>query len=135
MAVFTPPARPAVRPGRGGAVGWTLLVVALVAGLVLTFLPSPYLIEQPGPVFDTLGTAEYEGQDEPLITVDGHETYPTYHQPAVQLVLRNAVRWARNPAPAWKDVANAPNVPVDKAPETIAQKGGSLHKAGEEGYR
>jgi len=25
----------------------------------------------------------------------GHETYPTYHQPEVQRVLRNAVKWAR----------------------------------------
>ena len=25
----------------------------------------------------------------------GHETYPTYHQPEVRLVLRNAVHWAR----------------------------------------
>ncbi|MBP7241752.1 ThuA domain-containing protein [Amaricoccus sp.] len=65
----------------------------------------------------------------------GHETYPTYHQPAIQQVLRNAVRWAHNPAPAWKAVADAPNVPVEKAPEKIAAKGGSLHKAGEEGYR
>ena len=25
----------------------------------------------------------------------GHETFPVYHQPEVQLVIRNAVRWAR----------------------------------------
>ena len=36
----------------------------------------------------------------------GHETYPIYHDPAVQTVLRNAVRWAYNPAPAWDDVSN-----------------------------
>jgi trehalose utilization protein len=24
----------------------------------------------------------------------GHETYPTYHQPLIQMVLANAVRWA-----------------------------------------
>jgi trehalose utilization protein len=65
----------------------------------------------------------------------GHETYPSYHQPTIQQVLRNAVRWAYNPAPAWKAVGEAPNVPVDKAPEKIVQKGGSLHKSGEEGYR
>ncbi|MBP7000370.1 ThuA domain-containing protein [Amaricoccus sp.] len=65
----------------------------------------------------------------------GHETYPTYHDATIQQVLRNAVRWAHNPAPAWKAVGEAPNVPVDKAPEKIVQKGGSLHKAGEEGYR
>jgi PDZ domain-containing protein len=104
VAVFTPPARPAVRPGRGGAVGWTLLVVALVAGLVLTFLPSPYLIEQPGPVFDTLGTAEYEGQDEPLITVDGHETYPTA---GTLDLLTVSVQGNESVRPSWIDVVRA----------------------------
>jgi trehalose utilization protein len=65
----------------------------------------------------------------------GHETYPTYHDATVQALLRNAVRWARNPAPAWRDVAKAPNVPHDQAPEKITPKGPSLHKPGEEGYR
>jgi trehalose utilization protein len=41
----------------------------------------------------------------------GHETYPVYHQPEIQRVLANAVRWAnrseaRRPAPC--DNANAP---------------------------
>ncbi len=40
----------------------------------------------------------------------GHETYPIYHQPEIRQVLRNAVRWAHNSAPAWKDIAEAPNV-------------------------
>ncbi len=65
----------------------------------------------------------------------GHETYPTYHDATVQAVLRNAVRWARNPAPAWAGVGDAPNVPVEAAPEKITARGPSLHKAGEEGYR
>ena len=33
----------------------------------------------------------------------GHETYPIYHHADVQQVLRNAVEWAYNPAPAWSD--------------------------------
>ncbi|MER2510778.1 ThuA domain-containing protein [Amaricoccus sp.] len=65
----------------------------------------------------------------------GHETYPTYHDPTVQALLRNAVHWARNPAPAWVGVHEAPNVPVEAAPEKITARGPSLHKAGEEGYR
>ncbi len=65
----------------------------------------------------------------------GHETYPTYHDATVQALLRNAVRWAHNPAPAWEDVADAPNVPPDRAPEPITPKGPSLHKPGEEGFR
>lgn len=65
----------------------------------------------------------------------GHETYPTYHQPAVHQVLRNAVKWAHIPRPAYKAVHDAPNVPVDKALEPIVERGPKLHQAGEAGYR
>jgi len=65
----------------------------------------------------------------------GHEVYPIYRNASVQQVLRNAVKWAANPAPAWRDIRQAPNVPVDKAPEPIAEKGPRLHKPGEAGYR
>jgi trehalose utilization protein len=65
----------------------------------------------------------------------GHETYPTYHDATVMALLRNAVHWAHNPAPAWLDVATAPNVPYDKAPEKLTPKGPSLHAPGEEGFR
>ncbi len=65
----------------------------------------------------------------------GHETYPIYHHAKVQAVLRNAVHWAHNPAPAWTEVSEAPNVPVDQAPERIEARGPSLHKAGEAGFR
>jgi trehalose utilization protein len=65
----------------------------------------------------------------------GHETYPIYHQPEIGQILRNAVRWAHNPAPAWRGVADAPNVPVGEAPEKLTQKGARLHAEGEAGYR
>ena len=38
--------------------------------------------------------------------------------PRVRQVLRNAVHWAYNPAPRWTRHRGAPNVPIDKAPET-----------------
>lgn len=65
----------------------------------------------------------------------GHEVYPIYHDANVRKVLRNAVKWAYNPAPAWADIAEAPNVPVEKAPEPIEERGPRLHKAGEAGFR
>lgn len=65
----------------------------------------------------------------------GHETYPTFHQPVVGQVLRNAVRWAHNPQPRLTGVTDAPNVPVDKAPEKITERGPKLHKPGEAGLR
>jgi trehalose utilization protein len=65
----------------------------------------------------------------------GHEVYPIYHDKNVQTVLRNAVKWAYNPAPAWSGIIKAANVPVDKAPEPIAEKGPRLHARGEAGFR
>jgi trehalose utilization protein len=58
----------------------------------------------------------------------GHETYPIYHDPAVQTVLRNAVHWAHNPAPPWRDIASARNVPVSQSPEPLVSRGGSVHR-------
>jgi trehalose utilization protein len=52
----------------------------------------------------------------------GHEEYPIYHDAGIQTVLRNAVHWAYNPAMPWKDVAQAPNVPVDKSREEIGAR-------------
>ena len=66
----------------------------------------------------------------------GHETYPTYHNPVVGQVLRNAVHWAYNPVkPIRDDVTAAPNWPVDKALEQIEERGGKLHKPGDKGLR
>jgi trehalose utilization protein len=65
----------------------------------------------------------------------GHETYPTYHNPTIQQVIRNGVKWAYNPMPRYSAVHDAPNVPVDKALEPITERGPRLHQAGEEGYK
>jgi trehalose utilization protein len=44
----------------------------------------------------------------------GHETYPTYHHPQVQLVIANAVRWAR---PTVRIPDACPRVdPLEKSP-------------------
>jgi len=65
----------------------------------------------------------------------GHETYPTYHQPQIQHVLTNAVRWAYRPDARNHAVHEAPNVPVEDALEPITQKGARLHNEGEDGFR
>jgi trehalose utilization protein len=65
----------------------------------------------------------------------GHEAYPTYHNPQVLKVIRNAVHWAYNPAPAWTSIGDGPNVPHDKAPVPLEVKGPRLHKDGEIGLR
>jgi trehalose utilization protein len=65
----------------------------------------------------------------------GHETYPTYHDANVQRVLKNAVRWAHNPAKRIADPNDAPNTPVEKAYEKIVERGPKLHGHGEKGLR
>lgn len=65
----------------------------------------------------------------------GHETYPTFHNTTVQTVLRNAVKWAHNPAARIADPTAAPNVPVGVALEPLVERGPRLHHDGEEGLR
>lgn len=65
----------------------------------------------------------------------GHETYPTYQDANVKTVLKNAVRWAHNPARRIPDPTKAPNVPVDQALEPIEERGLKLQKPGEAGLR
>lgn len=65
----------------------------------------------------------------------GHETYPTYHDDNVKTVLKNAVHWANNPQARVVDVTDAPNRPVDEAPENITERGPKLHQDGEQGFR
>ncbi len=48
----------------------------------------------------------------------GHETYPVYHQPAVQQIIANAVEWARPREHAEMTYGNAePQEPIDTADE------------------
>lgn len=63
------------RRERRSWLGWLLVAVSLVIVLALAFAPSPYVVETPGPVYDTLGTV---GEDDtPLISIPSADTYPT----------------------------------------------------------
>ena len=46
---------------------------ALVLGAAGLLLPAPYVVESPGPTFNTIG----EISSNPLIRIEGRETYPT----------------------------------------------------------
>ena len=102
VTVTPPPRRPMSRAALAGI--WAL-VVALVVLLVLTFLPTAYVIQQPGPVYNTLGTAQNaDGEDVPLITIDGAETYAT--DGSLDLLT---VQVVGNPqrTPSWLELAGA----------------------------
>jgi PDZ domain-containing protein len=58
-------------------VGWILLIGAVAGTVVLGTLPAPYVKEKPGPVYDTIGDIELEGEKTPVIEIDGEKTYPT----------------------------------------------------------
>jgi PDZ domain-containing protein len=47
-------------------------VLALGLGIAAATVPVPYVVESPGPTFNTLG----QSQGSPVITVTGHESYP-----------------------------------------------------------
>ncbi|RLK49109.1 YlbL family protein [Microbacterium telephonicum] len=96
---------PRKRLSRGAVVGLWALSIALVAMLLLTILPTGFVIQQPGPVFDTLGTAENaDGDDVPLISVEGAETYPT--DGALDLLTVQVVG-SRERTPSWIELAGA----------------------------
>lgn len=84
--------------------GWIFLGVAIVAGLVLAIAPSPYVIEKPGPVIDTLGTAEHEGEQRPLIVIPDEKTYPT--DGSLNLLTVSLIG-NRESRPNWFDVLGA----------------------------
>lgn len=78
MALFTAdPHSGPDRPRRGSRTGWVVLGIALVTGLTLAVVPSPYVVERPGPVYNTLGSAENDGEETDLITIPDETVYPT----------------------------------------------------------
>ncbi|WP_227000624.1 YlbL family protein [Protaetiibacter intestinalis] len=76
MTLF-PAAPPQERSTRGQLVGQVLILAAVLATLLLAISPSPYVVERPGPVYDTLGTTDVDGDEVPVIDISGAETYPT----------------------------------------------------------
>lgn len=92
------------RSGKLGLGVWAL-IVALLALVLLTFLPSPYVIQRPGPVYDTLGTAKgADGEQVPLISVEGAETFETAG--ALDLTTVQVVG-NRERTPSWFELALA----------------------------
>jgi PDZ domain-containing protein len=75
--------------------GFLALFTACLFALV--FLPTPYVIEKPGPVFDVLG--KNEGQN--VITIDGASSYPTTGRLDVLTV---SVAGNRENTPSWLEL-------------------------------
>ncbi len=132
MALFTdiepdlPPSR------RRGWLGWSVLGFALIGVTVVAIIPAPYVIEQPGPVYDTLGEVQIDGESTPMIQIPGEDTYPTE---GTLDMLTVSVVGNRENLPSWLEIAVAyfdPSkavVPVD----AVYPAGTSLDESNEQG--
>ncbi|WP_127793862.1 PDZ domain-containing protein [Agromyces sp. LHK192] len=92
------------RRSRRERAGWIAISIAVVIAVVFAFLPSPYVIEQPGPVYDTLGTAEHDGEEVPLIEIPDAETFPTGGE---LNLLTVSVVGRPGATPSWLEVLGA----------------------------
>ncbi|MHC5797163.1 YlbL family protein [Lacisediminihabitans sp. FW035] len=84
--------------------GWVLLVAAVFGTLAFTLVPAPYVIEQPGPVFNTLGTVANGSKQVPMIEIPGQKTYAT--SGALDMLTVN-IAGSREQPPSWFEVAQA----------------------------
>ncbi len=89
---------------KGRRVGWLLLALTLFGVFGLTLLPSPYVIERPGPVFDTLGSVTVDGDEVSLIQIPDQETFET--SGSLSLLTVN-VFGNREATPSWFEVGRA----------------------------
>jgi PDZ domain-containing protein len=104
VAIFTAGDNRSVRKRRVRRIGWALIVVAVVGAVVVALLPSSYVIEEPGPVFNTLGTTTVGAQKVPVLSISGHPTYPT--SGALDMLTVNIAGDPQN-RPNWSEIATA----------------------------
>jgi PDZ domain-containing protein len=84
--------------------------VTIVAGIavllvfVVALLPSPYAVEQPGPVYNTLGSSGTGKTRAPLISIPSETTYPTTGRLDLLTV---SVLGSTTGGPSWLDLAQA----------------------------
>ncbi|KQT72623.1 YlbL family protein [Microbacterium sp. Leaf436] len=90
---------------RSTVAGLWSLAIAVILLFVMTFLPSAYVIQQPGPVFDTLGTStNAEGEEVPLISVPDEDDDTSTGQLDLLTVQ---VSGNRERTPSWIELALA----------------------------
>ena len=101
--IAPPPRR---RLSRATVAGMWALAVALIVLLALTFLPTSYVIQQPGPGLQHARDDRRPptAQQVPLISVEGAETFPT--DGALDL-LTVQVAGNRERTPSWFELARA----------------------------
>jgi Lon-like protease len=103
------------------------VTVAVFGAIVFAFLPTNYVIEQPGPVYNTLGNTIVSGRSVPVLSISGRTTYPTAG--ALDMLTVNldgspgqTPNWAQVVG-AWFDPSQAV-IPIDEvfAPQQTVQQ-------------
>jgi PDZ domain-containing protein len=85
--------------------GTALLALSVVGTVGLAVVPAPYVIETPGPVYNTLGSTEdVDGKETPMISVSGTETFATDGELSMLTVY---VTGSPDSHPSWFEVAAA----------------------------
>jgi Lon-like protease len=101
------PAQPRPR-SRARTAGWVLVALAVVLAILASVLPSPYVIELPGPVFNTIGTQQQgtgsKAEQVKLIQVSGHKTYATA---GALDMLTVSIEGTATQRPSWVSVIKA----------------------------
>ena len=118
MTIFEQDDPTGVVQQRSRRAGWLMLGLTALIAVGLSLFPAPYVIDHPGPTFDTLGSVETSGGDVSLISISGAPTY----EPSGELRLTTVTR-SGNPEnlPGWLDVVTGwldPSrtvIPVDVA--------------------
>ena len=116
----------------GGWFGWGLVAAAIIAITVIALLPSPYVVEKPGPVYDTLGTTQVDNEDVPLIDIPIEKTYPT---DGSLDMLTVTISGSRERPLSWLDAAIAWLTPSQAVVDvdTIYPEGVSVEESNQEG--
>ncbi|MDQ1548012.1 MAG: Lon-like protease [Actinomycetota bacterium] len=89
---------------RGRRIGWILIVVAVVGAVVVGQIPSSYVIEEPGPVYNTIGTTQVDSKTVPVLTISGAKTYPT--SGALDMLTVN-IEGDPDNRPNWSEIVTA----------------------------
>jgi Lon-like protease len=92
------------RKRRGRRIGWIVIVVAVAGAIVVGQIPSSYVIEEPGPVFNTIGTTKVDSKTVPVLSISERKTYPT--SGALDMLTVNINGDPAN-RPNWSEIVGA----------------------------
>ncbi len=83
---------------------WTVLGIGFVGVVTVALVPAPFVIEQPGPVYNTLGNVSINGEEVPMIQIPDETTYPV---DGTLDMLTVSIRGNREELPSWFEIASA----------------------------